>query len=74
MLSTVNSKNVIIYTNDSEIEDKIDADLVFMQKRNTEEPFWNLEFKMKVYDAELLIIAQAFNWLCKNIYSSTRHV
>ena len=29
---------------------------------------------MEVYDAELLAIAQAFNWLCKNIYSSTRHV
>ena len=29
---------------------------------------------MEVYDAELLAIAQAFNWLCKNIYSSTRPV
>ena len=28
-----------IYTDDSEIEDKIDADLIFMQKRNTEELF-----------------------------------
>ena len=45
-----------------------------MQKRNTEELFWNLKSKMEVYDAELLAIAQAFNWLCKNIYSSTRHV
>ena len=39
ILSTANSKNVIIYTDDSEIEAEIDTDLIFMQKRNTEELF-----------------------------------
>ena len=57
ILLTVNSKNIIIYTDNFKIEDKIDADLVFIQKRNTEELFWNLKSKIKVYNTELLAIA-----------------
>ena len=56
ILSIVNSKNIIIYTNNSKIKDKIDANLIFMQKRNTEELFWNLKSIIKVYNEELLTI------------------
>jgi len=53
----------VIYTDRSKILVNVDADLVYMTERNSNEKFWNLENSLKVFDAELFTIFQALKWM-----------
>ncbi len=52
----------MIYTDKFKILVNVNADLVYMTERKSNERFWNLENSLEVFDAELFAIFQILKW------------
>jgi len=52
----------VIYTDKFKILVNVNADLVYMTERKSNERFWNLENSLEVFDAELFAIFQILKW------------
>jgi hypothetical protein len=63
LLSTqTKSRNAILYTDGSKLEENLGAGLCYMYKDITHQQSWNLGTTMEVYDAELFGIAQSLKF------------
>ncbi len=48
--------------NEFKIQDNVNARIVYMCERNSNEKSWNLENSLEVFDAELFAIFQLLKW------------
>jgi len=73
LLSTqTKSRNAILYTDGSKLEENLGAGLCYMYKDITHQQSWNLGTTMEVYDAELFGIAQSLKFGLKEVLKHQR--
>jgi len=62
LLNNWNSQYTVIYTDKFKIQDNVNAEIIYIYERNSNEKSWNFKNNLEVFDAELFAIFQALKW------------